>query len=252
MNSRQQPLGGRRRMGRCCLERNQRGLSLIELMISMVLGLIVIAAVFNMYAGSSRSAKFTEGLQAMQENGRYGVSVLQRGLRLAGFTSNPLPVSSFEGIDIASSGISDSGHSSIAIRSEQAYDCNGLETSATSGVAVNVYRLDAVAEQLTCQGNQGGDAMAIVEGVEAFRVLYGIDADGDSTSDQPQQYIPYAADINPEEVVALRFALLVNSGEAIRTRNVSSSFTVLDTTYALEDRKAREVFSSTVKLRNRR
>lgn len=225
----------------------QRGMSLIELMISMVLGLIVIAAVFNMYAGSSRSARFTEGLQAMQENGRYGVSVLQRGLRLAGFSSNPLPTSAFNGIDIAGSDVS-----SIAIRSEQVYDCNGRETTATSGLAVNVYRLDAAAEELTCQGNQGGEPMAIVEGVEAFHILYGIDSDDDASTDEPQQYIPYSADIDPEEVVALRFALLVNSGEPIRTRNVNDSFTVLDWVYSPDDRKAREVFSSTVKLRNRR
>ena len=66
----------------------QAGLSLVELMISMVLGLIIVAAVFNIYTGNSRTARFTEGLQIMQENGRYGVSVLQRGLRLAGFSTD--------------------------------------------------------------------------------------------------------------------------------------------------------------------
>ena len=94
--------------------------------------------------------------------------------------------------------------------------------------------------------------MAIVEGVEAFHVLYGIDSDGDVTTEEPQQYIPYAAHINPDEVVALRFALLVNSGNPIRSRNISDSFIVLNEKYEYDDRWAREVFSSTVKLRNRR
>ena len=94
--------------------------------------------------------------------------------------------------------------------------------------------------------------MAIVEGVEAFHVLYGIDSDGDVTTDEPQQYIPYAADINPDEVVALRFALLVNSGNPIRSRDVGDSFIVLNEKYDRDDQWAREVFSSTVKLRNRR
>ncbi len=231
----------------------QRGLSLIELMISMLLGLIVIAAVFNMYAGGSRSARFTAGLQSMQENGRFGVSVLQRGLQLAGYSRDASLSGDFDAIDIAASGIDvDTRAAIVAVQSEQAFDCNGRDTAATSGLTVNVYRLDQATQQLTCQGNQGGAPMAIVEGVEAFHIFYGIDSDGDVTTDEPQQYIPYAADINPDEVVALRFALLVNSGNPIRSRDISDSFIVLNEKYDYDDRWAREVFSSTVKLRNRR
>ncbi len=79
-----------------------------------------------------------------------------------------------------------------------------------------------------------------------------IDSDGDVFTDEPQQYTPYAADINPDQVVALRFALLVNSGSPIRSRDVSDSFILLDEKYDRNDQWAREVFSSTVKLRNRR
>lgn len=228
--------------GSCANRSRQQGLSLIELMITMVLGLIIIAAVFNMYAGSSRSARYTEGLQSMQENGRYGVSVLQRGLRLAGFSTDD----AIDAFDIAASGVS-----SISIRSEEAYDCNGLDTVGTDGLAVNVYRLDLVTSELTCQGNQGGEPMAVVEGVDQFRLLYGIDADGDSETAEPQSYVPYDAAIDPADVVSVRFALLVNSGQPIRSRNVSQSFVLLDEQYDYEDRVAREVFTSTVKLRNR-
>lgn len=224
------------------LRHQQQGLSLIELMITMVLGLIIIAAVFNMYAGSSRSARYTEGLQSMQENGRYGVSVLQRGLRLAGFST----VDDIEAFDIAASGVS-----SIAIRSEQAFDCNGLETTATDGLAVNVYRLDVDSRELTCQGNQGGAPMAVVEGVDQFRVLYGIDTDGDSDTGEPQSYVPYDAGLDSADIVAMRFALLVNSGQAIRSRSVSQRFVLLDEQYDYDDRVAREVFTSTIKVRNR-
>ena len=189
----------------------------------------------------------------MQENGRFGVSVLQRGLQLAGYSRDASLSGDFDAIDIVTSGIDvDTRAAIVAVQSEQAFDCNGLDTAATSGLAVNVYRLDRAAQQLTCQGNQGGVPMAIVEGVEAFHVLYGIDSDGDVTTEEPQQYIPYAADINPDEVVALRFALLVNSGNPIRSRDISDSFIVLNEKYDYDDKWARKVFSSTVKLRNRR
>lgn len=230
---------------RLCTARRarQQGLSLIELMITMVLGLIIIAAVFNMYAGSSRSARYTEGLQSMQENGRYGVSVLQRSLRLAGFSTDR----SIEAFDMAASGVN-----SIAIRSEQPYDCNGLETTDTDGLAVNVYRLDTDKGELTCQGNQGGEPMAVVEGVDQFRLLYGLDTDGDADTEEPQTYVPYDASIDPADIVAVRFALLVNSGKPIRTRDVKKSYVLLDEQYDdYDDRVAREVFTSTVKLRNR-
>jgi type IV pilus assembly protein PilW len=222
--------------------RRQAGLSLIELMITLVLGLIIVAAVFNMYTGNSHSARFTEGLQTMQENGRYGVSVLQRGLRLAGYS----PDGYIEAFDIDASGAT-----SIAIRSQQPYDCNGMDTTATDGLAVNVYRHDALNNQLTCQSTQAAAPMVIVEGVEAFRLLYGIDTDGDDDTAEPQSYIPYDDTINPAEVVALRFALLVNSEKPIRSRNVKEDFVVLDEVVSRDDRIAREVFSSTVKLRNR-
>ncbi len=221
----------------------QRGLSLIELMITLVLGLIVIAAVFNMYSGNTRSARFTEGLQSMQENGRYAVSVLQRGLRLAGYS----PAGYIDAFDIAQS-----DGNTIAVRTQQAYDCNGADTTPTGGLAVNIYRHDPLTNQLTCEGNQAGAApMAIVEGVEEFRVLYGLDTDGDELTDEPQQYVPFSATMNPADVVSLRFALLVSSGRSIRSRNMSDTYVLLDDEMTVSDRMAREVYSSTVKLRNR-
>ncbi len=221
----------------------QAGMSLIELMITLVLGLIVIAAVFNVYTGNSRSARFTEGLQSMQENGRYGVSVLQRGLRLAGYSS----LGYIDAIDI-----DNSDENVIAIRSHQAYDCNGALTTATNGLAVNTYRHDTANSQLTCEGNQAGSTpMPIVEGIEGFRLLYGVDSDGNSDTSEPQSYIPFASSIKSSEVVAIRFALLVNSDKPIRTRNTPETHVLLDYELDKNDRIAREVFSSTVMLRNR-
>ena len=83
------------------MNQKQRGLSLVELMISLVVGLILIAAVFNMYTGNVRSARFTDGMQAIQENGRYGISVLQRGLRLAGYSPLPGVVNEIDAFDFA-------------------------------------------------------------------------------------------------------------------------------------------------------
>jgi type IV pilus assembly protein PilW len=218
----------------------QNGLSLIEMMIGLVLGLIVISAVMNMYAGSSRSSAFSTGLQTMQENGRYGVSVLQRGLRLAGYSPDVV----IDPIDIANS-----GNDKVVVRIRQAFDCNGIDTAAVGGIAINTYELDAANQQITCTGNSAtASAMPIVEGVDGFRILYGID--GNDDGDAPEEYIQHNLAIVPRSVSALRFALLVNSGSPIRRRSIPKDYVMLDTEISRNDRFARHVFSSTVKLRN--
>lgn len=226
--------------------RRQRGLSLVELMISLVVGLILIAAVFNMYSGNVRSARFTEGMQAIQENGRYAVSVLQRSFRLAGYSPIPGVTEELEAIDIENS-----GSEKLVVRARQAYDCNGLSTTETDGIAVNTYTLDTNTQALVCKGNQSDSAdMAIVEGVDEFRILYGIDrTEGDSC--EPQLYESYSDSLDSSSVVAVRFGLLVNSGNAIRNRNEAKTFVVLDKEVtSANDRLVREVFSGTVLLRN--
>jgi len=227
--------------------RRQQGLSLIELMISLVVGLILVAAVSNMYVSNLRSARFVEGLQSIQENGRYAVSVLQRGLRLAGFS--PLEGSAGQ---IEAFKFNDIAAGTLAIRSYQGFDCNGMATDTSDGLAVNTYALDTTKNELTCTGNQvGSSAMPIVEGVERFRVLYGVDEDGDPDTCEPQRYIPFDSTLESSDVVALRFALLINSGQQIRTRQRSETFVLLDETFVgPNDRLVREVFSGTVLLRN--
>ncbi|MFK8079796.1 MAG: PilW family protein [Granulosicoccus sp.] len=225
----------------------QRGITLVELMISLVVGLILIAAVFNMYMGNVRSARFTDGLQAIQENGRYAVSVLQRSFRLAGYS----PISGIAG-EIEAFDFENSDESTIVIQTRQPFDCTGQDTTSTDGLAINAYTLNTATNELTCTGNQeDSDSMPIVEGVEQFRVLYGIDVDDDPATCEPQRYVPFDPTLQSSQVVALRFALLVNSGRPIRTRNTSETFVLLDETYNSDnDKLAREVFSSTVMLRN--
>lgn len=226
---------------------SQAGLSLVELMIGMVLGLIIIAAVFNVYSGNSRSTRFTEGLQAMQENGRYGVSMLQSSFRLAGYS----PVTPLNGNQLAAFDFTNGDDTTIVTQSQLPYDCNGSSTATVGGVAINTYTLDTQKNQLTCQGNVGNTVMPVIDGVEEFRVLYGIDRDGDATTTAPQRFVAFDSSLLASEVVALRFALLVNSGQPIRSRDIPERFVVLDKQVDKNDRLAREVFTSTVLLRNR-
>lgn len=63
----------------------QTGLSLIELMISITLGLIILAAVTTLFVGQSKTRTDLEKANRLIENGRYALEVLSENLRLAGF-----------------------------------------------------------------------------------------------------------------------------------------------------------------------
>jgi type IV pilus assembly protein PilW len=64
--------------------RSQRGLSLIELMIAMALGLILTLGVVQIFLGSSKTYRLSDELGKIQENSRFSQSYLQREIRMAG------------------------------------------------------------------------------------------------------------------------------------------------------------------------
>ena len=64
--------------------RNQRGFTLIELMISLVIGLLLSAAIVKIYADTSQIYKFQNAVSEVQENGRFASAFLRRAARLAG------------------------------------------------------------------------------------------------------------------------------------------------------------------------
>ena len=65
--------------------RVQQGITLIELMIALVIGLLATGAMLKVYVDSSRLYRFNEGLARIQENGRFATEFIRRDARMAGF-----------------------------------------------------------------------------------------------------------------------------------------------------------------------
>lgn len=63
---------------------HQRGLTLIELMVSLVLGLVLIGGVLNIFVSNRETFRVTENLTRMQENARTGFDFMARDIREAG------------------------------------------------------------------------------------------------------------------------------------------------------------------------
>lgn len=65
--------------------RRQSGLSLVELMIALTLGLIVLAAMTSVFIGSNRTRNEMQKSTQQQESGRYASQLLSDNLGLAGY-----------------------------------------------------------------------------------------------------------------------------------------------------------------------
>lgn len=63
----------------------QQGLSMIELMIAMVIGLVLTAAVLQVFVGSRVTYSTQSSLARLQENGRFSMEFLTRDIRQAGY-----------------------------------------------------------------------------------------------------------------------------------------------------------------------
>jgi type IV pilus assembly protein PilW len=59
------------------------GLSLIELMVAMVLGLVLVAGAAKVYVGGRRSHDLNESVARMQESARFALAVLEPDIRLS-------------------------------------------------------------------------------------------------------------------------------------------------------------------------
>lgn len=65
--------------------RFSQGLSLIELMIAVVIGLLLTAAVMQIFIATKNTYRMQESMARLQENGRFAVNFLDADLRMAGY-----------------------------------------------------------------------------------------------------------------------------------------------------------------------
>lgn len=65
----------------------QQGYTLVELLIAIVLGLVLTAAVVQSYSSTKRTYSVTEGIGRIQENARFAQHFMAQDIRKAGFSS---------------------------------------------------------------------------------------------------------------------------------------------------------------------
>ena len=63
----------------------QQGMSLIELMIAMTIGIFLVGAVFAVYLNGKQTFRTSETIARLQDDARYALTVIRNDVRLAGF-----------------------------------------------------------------------------------------------------------------------------------------------------------------------
>lgn len=195
----------------------QGGFSIIELMVALLIGLLITGAVVVNYASLRRTFGIHDGMAQLQASQRLILTLMTSTLQQAGYYANPsvdtrmtaLPAgatAAWAGSSPASTftagqslvGIGDgtgSGASSdaVSVRFQSAagdglMNClGGTQPVGASApiVWVSTYQINAQ-DELTCSVN-GATPVALVANVRRMRIEYGVDFDGNGTTDS---YLP--------------------------------------------------------------
>lgn len=125
------------------LRRRQRGLTLIEMMIAVALGLLILAAILQLFTASRQTYRFQQNVARMQENARIAVEILQRSVRDAGF--EPPPASSAQ-LTCATAG------TCLLGGSNNLTDSQATSARAITGSDTLIVRMRSDGNTTDCQG----------------------------------------------------------------------------------------------------
>ncbi len=223
---------------------NQAGVSLVELMVTLVLSLFIVLVTTGFYINNKTTYRFINSSTDVQENGRYAIHFLRETIANAGFPlqAGMQPFSLTVG-NIPIDGASDR----ISVQYQSITDCVGAAAPLVTGVPTAISTFTVNGTDLECNGTP------LIPGVENLQIEYGVDLTGDGIPNSYQTATQVQGAGNWGAVVAVRLALLAASGTNVRDQASAENYQLLGTTVnAPNDKQLRRVFSTTIPLRNRR
>lgn len=232
----------------CPTSFQQKGLTLIEIMIALLLGAFILGGVMQVFISTKQTYRVQEALSRLQENGRFAIDVMGRDIRMADYRSctSSRPPSADATLGITNGIVGTNG----AQNTNRAKDLPDDITVVWSDNSCNVAaptpsnRYYGITSAKLYQG-----VSEIVEGVENLQITYGVDSDGDST---PNYYGSAGAVTLAQmaQVISVRVSLLLRTLDD----NIAAQplqYTYNGATALATDRRIRRVFNATFFLRNR-
>jgi len=270
----------------------QSGISLLELLVAMLIGVFLLAGIASSYVSSKKTSRDTNQLSLVEDNGRIALEMIRDVVQHAGYAPNgdaTLQTFILQPADVASVACSDGSNSvsdptlftaprvttdnpagdSLAITY---YGDNNLFTDCIGSTLPAACRLGAVGGtnnaakiyssffvedgKLQCAGSRNSQTHVVAEGIENIQYLYGVDTDGDDFVDRylNATNLSAIALANPNiwnTVSSVQVAILIRSSKPVKKTAESKQYTLLDTTITSgTDKYKREVFTTTIRLRN--
>ncbi len=169
----------------------QAGLSLIELMISVVLGLLLVAGAMQIFLSNTQAFRLQDNISGAQESGRLALEIVLADLRRAGieYAKADSGATILHGVAAKDGSATTAALPGLLNNSDEitisyrvplevgnVSDCEG-NVVAPGGLVSNRYfvRMDTnpAIPALFCAGGAGAGT-ALVRGVESFQLQYGV------------------------------------------------------------------------------
>ena len=265
----------------------QNGFSLIELMISMTIGLFLLAGLATSFISGKKASTERDQVSVLEDNGRIALQVMSDVIERTGFTplkgapalkkkiitdkndilsasctgeaSNIVKKSLFknsrmtndnaEGDVIAAGYYADNNVFTDCGGNVLPDNCRVPNNINPDGSTIyNAFFLDG--NELKCVGSRGSNAVTIANNIENIQILYGVKSGINNNVDK---YLN-ASQMTPElynSVLSIQVAVLVRSAIEMKKEAESVSYTLLDQSVTSpKDKYKRAVFNTTIRLRN--
>lgn len=224
--------------------RNQRGLSLVELMVAMAISSFLILGVTQIYLDNKRNYLYQQGQGENLENGRFALMLISERLAKAGYRRNPaltmdiaFPAQTGAG-DVAGCNFA-AGQAVVRVddailclryqpRDENETNCLGNTFSGTSDLStpydsdttlshfnssdIMVEKIELDGDALTCNGQE------LVTNIEDMYFDYGVNGDISLLKVNSYTTTPATGDI----IRALRYSVLLAATPSNLTQGVES------------------------------
>lgn len=256
--------------------RQQAGLTLVELIIAMGLGIAIIGAAIQFSLSSHQLSEITAENNYLTQNARLAQAMIARDLRMGGYRSLgqgnlPAPFLS-EACGSSSACTEDDadnrGNDSIAVVYQpegddlsSGRDCTGVQATPGQLIANQYYialnngvnslmcrSFDVVIAATTTATARAGGAVALLDGIDAMQLLYGVP----SATAGVTQFVNANDVTDWSAVQAVRLAFLVSDGlnQGSWSKQLRS-YTLLDAdSKSYDDTVIRHVYTSTIELNN--
>jgi len=237
----------------------QHGLTLIELMIALLIGLMLTGGALQVFISSKDSFRTTESNSQLMQNGRIALDFINRAVSMAGFYSDFQKYDSQFPADtiFSENQVIEGTDDSITIRyygyaDNLIADCQGAPVADDAYTTITFYLEESDEEEdvynLMCKVEGKSPDVVVAENVEQLQFRYGLAA---TNQNNVTRYVTAGTvGANWQNVRSVRTGILFRSGIRAASTVNTRSYNLFGTSYTSSDNYLRETFVATTGLWN--